>query len=279
MSISFPTDLDTLTNPTSSDTLDSPSHSGQHADVNDAIEALEAKVGVDSSAVTSSHDYKIGALELLATADGWIGANETWTYASATTFTISGDVTDKYQINDKIKLTQTTDKYFRIVAISYSSPNTTFTVNGGGIFTLADASITSPFYSKIENPQGFALKKVHIGSFDSGTTTGNKSISGIGFKPSRVEFHALYGSSAVVSIMKGYSDGTNEFVQTTAIRDSISATYSSVSTSQCIEWAAAKSGGVTTEVEGTISSFDTNGFTVNLTTANSSRPIGYIAYL
>ena len=30
-----------------------------HADVNDAIEAIEAKVGVDGSAVTSSHDYKL----------------------------------------------------------------------------------------------------------------------------------------------------------------------------------------------------------------------------
>ena len=59
MAITFPTTLDTLTNPSSTDTLDSPSHSSQHSDVNDAVEALEAKVGVDSSAVTSSLDYKV----------------------------------------------------------------------------------------------------------------------------------------------------------------------------------------------------------------------------
>jgi hypothetical protein len=59
----FPTSLDTLTNPTSSDSLNSPSHSAQHANVNDAVEALQAKVGADSSAVTSSHDYKIANLE------------------------------------------------------------------------------------------------------------------------------------------------------------------------------------------------------------------------
>lgn len=57
MAINFPTSLDTFTNPTSSDTLDSPDHAVQHSDVNDAVEALEAKVGVDSSAVTTSHDY------------------------------------------------------------------------------------------------------------------------------------------------------------------------------------------------------------------------------
>ena len=59
MATNFPTSLDTLTNPTSSDSLSSPSHSAQHANVNDAVEALQAKVGADSSAVTSSHDYKI----------------------------------------------------------------------------------------------------------------------------------------------------------------------------------------------------------------------------
>ena len=67
MATNFPTSLDTLTNPTSSDSLSSPSHSSQHANVNDAVEALQAKVGADSSAVTSSHDYKIAQLEAGAT--------------------------------------------------------------------------------------------------------------------------------------------------------------------------------------------------------------------
>jgi hypothetical protein len=57
----FPTSLDALTNPTSADTLDSATvpHATQHANANDAIEALQAKVGVDSSAVTTSLDYKV----------------------------------------------------------------------------------------------------------------------------------------------------------------------------------------------------------------------------
>ena len=59
MATSFPASLDALTNPTSGDSLSSPSHSGQHADANDAIEALQAKVGVNSSAVTTSLDYKV----------------------------------------------------------------------------------------------------------------------------------------------------------------------------------------------------------------------------
>lgn len=59
MATDFPTGLDALTNPTATDYLNSPSHSGQHANANDAIEALEAKVGINSSAVTTSHDYKL----------------------------------------------------------------------------------------------------------------------------------------------------------------------------------------------------------------------------
>lgn len=60
MATNFPTSLDALTNPTSSDTLASPNHADQHANANDAIEALEAKVGINGSAVTSSLDYKVG---------------------------------------------------------------------------------------------------------------------------------------------------------------------------------------------------------------------------
>jgi len=69
MSISFPTSLDALTNPTSTNGQDSPSHSTQHSNANDAIEALEAKVGVDSSAVATSNDARITVLESTEASD------------------------------------------------------------------------------------------------------------------------------------------------------------------------------------------------------------------
>jgi hypothetical protein len=67
MATNFPTSLDSLTNPTATDTLDSPPHDTQHADANDAIEAIQAKVGVDGSAVTTSHEYRINSIEELNT--------------------------------------------------------------------------------------------------------------------------------------------------------------------------------------------------------------------
>lgn len=66
MAITFPTTLDTLSNPTSTDLLENATaaldHDVQHSNANDAIEALEAKVGADSSAVTTSHDYKLSGV-------------------------------------------------------------------------------------------------------------------------------------------------------------------------------------------------------------------------
>ncbi len=59
MATSFPQSLDALTNPTSTDSLTSPSHADQHADANDAIEALQAKVGANGSSVATSLDYKV----------------------------------------------------------------------------------------------------------------------------------------------------------------------------------------------------------------------------
>ena len=59
MATGFPTSLDALTNPLSTDSLTSPDHAAQHANANDGIEALQAKVGVDGSAVSTSLDYKV----------------------------------------------------------------------------------------------------------------------------------------------------------------------------------------------------------------------------
>jgi hypothetical protein len=59
MPTNFPTSLDNFTNPSSGDAMNSVvvPHADQHANANDAIEALEAKIGVNSSTVSGSIDY------------------------------------------------------------------------------------------------------------------------------------------------------------------------------------------------------------------------------
>ena len=61
MPSNYPTSLDDFTNPTVSDYLNSTTvpHATQHSDLNDAVENLQAKVGIDSSADTDSLDYKV----------------------------------------------------------------------------------------------------------------------------------------------------------------------------------------------------------------------------
>ena len=59
MATNFPNTLDELINPNGTDQLSAPSHSEQHANANDAIEALQAKVGIDGSTDADSLTYKI----------------------------------------------------------------------------------------------------------------------------------------------------------------------------------------------------------------------------
>jgi len=76
MTTNFPSGLDSFTNPTATDAMDSATvpHADQHADVNDAVEALQAKVGVDGSAVTSSLDYQVANQGLVLVKSQTVGS-------------------------------------------------------------------------------------------------------------------------------------------------------------------------------------------------------------
>ena len=49
MASTYPTSLDSFTNPLATNPLTSPSHAQQHSDINDAVEALEAKVAIGNT--------------------------------------------------------------------------------------------------------------------------------------------------------------------------------------------------------------------------------------
>jgi hypothetical protein len=73
----YPTALDNFTNPTGSDSLSTPAvlHSTQHANANDAIEAIEAKLGDDSTPADLPAGVSLGAASgvgiLVDGAYGW----------------------------------------------------------------------------------------------------------------------------------------------------------------------------------------------------------------
>ena len=113
--------------------------------------------------VTAAANVSIGG-GVVVGADGWVDDSaETWTFASFAagppavgTFTVSGDVTAKYTIGTRIKLTQTTIKYFVVSAAPvFGGGSTTVTISGGTDFTLANAAISANAHSYVINPQGF----------------------------------------------------------------------------------------------------------------------------
>lgn len=61
MSTNYPDALDNLNNPAGTDSLSG--HAALHSNTNDAIEAIQTKVGVDGSTDPNSIDYKISAIE------------------------------------------------------------------------------------------------------------------------------------------------------------------------------------------------------------------------
>jgi hypothetical protein len=61
LATNFPTNLDDLSNPQGTDSLQG--HAQLHTNVNDAIEALQEKVGVNNSTDVTSLDYRVTSLE------------------------------------------------------------------------------------------------------------------------------------------------------------------------------------------------------------------------
>ncbi len=71
---SFPGALDTFQNPSASTSEDAAGfeHDVQHANINDAVRALQTKVGIDGSADQNSLDAKVSKMVALLLADNSI---------------------------------------------------------------------------------------------------------------------------------------------------------------------------------------------------------------
>lgn len=63
MATNYPGALDSLTNPSAGDALTSPSHSAQHANANDAIEAIETELGTNPKGSAATVKARLDAIE------------------------------------------------------------------------------------------------------------------------------------------------------------------------------------------------------------------------
>ena len=57
MASTYPTSLDAFTNPTATSLLTSPSHAQQHADINDAMEAVQTKLAIGNTVLGNYTAY------------------------------------------------------------------------------------------------------------------------------------------------------------------------------------------------------------------------------
>jgi hypothetical protein len=125
MASNFPSSLDTFTNPSSTDAMDSVSvpHATQHSDLNDAVEALQAKVGADSSGVASSHDYKIAQLEAAA-GSGLVVVKAETAFSAVSSVTADGVFTSDYTnylVSVRYSTSSTQPFYYRLRASGVST--------------------------------------------------------------------------------------------------------------------------------------------------------------
>lgn len=173
------------------------------------------------------------ALNLAVTPiDGWINPNHTWTYATASTFTVEGDVTATYQKGTRLKWTQTTVKYGVVVSSAYSDPNTTVTIAVNNEYTIANAAISENYYSYVVKPQGYPANFTYTPNYSAAgsmtytsVTTSNASFIVTG----NIVFIRLmaYGttggtpSTVLLATPPITSDGTT-YVMATQFRDAAS---------------------------------------------------------
>lgn len=136
MATTFPTSLQDLdaTRGAASDPLSAPNHVTHHTTEDDTIEALQAKVGIDSSAVTTSHDYKLSSVTGTAKA-----VVDTRTITTTAPVTIDGGASANLTAN-------------RTIAVSAAS------VSASGVIEVATSAETDTGTdaARAISPDGFA---------------------------------------------------------------------------------------------------------------------------
>jgi hypothetical protein len=112
---------------------------------------VESKLAFNTS---SGHSHN-GTDSRLIPNDGWVSTSVALTYSSADSpiyvVNTGADLTSLITVGMKLKLTQTTIKYFIVVAITA----TTITLYGGTDYTLLNADISAVSYSTARIPFGF----------------------------------------------------------------------------------------------------------------------------
>lgn len=199
MATNFPTSLDVLPNPTSTSKVNNATydlkHSVQHGNVNDAVEALEAKVGINGSTVTTSHDYKLSGVTGADKAVSLTGT-ETLTNKSltdSTTFIIDEtDATKKAKFQASGITTGTTRE------ITLPDANT----------TMAGTDATQTLTNKTIDGDNNTIQDLNAGTVFKTATAVPIANGGTGSTTATTGFNALSPSTTKGDII--VNNGTND---------------------------------------------------------------------
>jgi hypothetical protein len=116
--------------------------------------SAEVTTGTDDAKFTTPKALKdagISASSAGVGSDGWTATSDAWTYASASTINVPSGAASLYNKGDRVKFTQTTVKYFVVVAVA----DTLLTVAVNTDYTVANAAISAISYSHQASPVGF----------------------------------------------------------------------------------------------------------------------------
>lgn len=139
--------------------------------------------------------------------DGWVADGNTWSYSSddAPSFEISidADMTTMLAPGMRIKITQTSEKFFVITAVgAFGGGATVITVYGGTDYTLANAGITNPYYSPVKAPFGFPLDPAKWSVIVTDTTSRSQAA------PVKNTWYNLGGAACQISAPIGIWHGS-----------------------------------------------------------------------
>ena len=162
MTTSFPTGLDAFTNPGATDYEDGTGvyHDEQHANANDAVEALEAKVGIDGSAVPSTLDYQMEN----HTHTGGVLSPDVLELPADSTRTTTGDITSAtagWTDNSAVSIIKWNGASAATIH-GLASPTDgkvliVENVTGGQVLTITDSATDPTSGNRIYTPGGTAI--------------------------------------------------------------------------------------------------------------------------
>lgn len=125
-----------------------------------------------------------------------------------------------------------------------------------------------------QNNNGSPDIKPKVSEFQTNAAPGSQSITGIGFKPRRLELHAIVASAAALEQSSAVVDAAGAAVCHALAADG-AVGFGTTFGNKAIN--VVTPGGVNLTVA-TFTSYDDDGFTINLTTTTSQAFVRYVAY-